>query len=106
MSDESKREAVAGAMKRLAEDAENVAGLGAGMLGGERIASDIKTVLSALAAPAEGYVMVPVEPTEAMIEAFYEATEITPVGAIREFPAGWSAMIAACLPAAPTGEGK
>lgn len=38
------------AMRRLAEDAENEAGLGAGMLGGARIAADIRTVLSALRA--------------------------------------------------------
>jgi len=42
--------ALSEAMRRLAEDAENEAGLGAGMLGGARIAADIRTVLSALRA--------------------------------------------------------
>ena len=72
--------------------------------------STIKAIL-ALAAPAEGYVLVPVEPTEAMIEAgrdaasFYVATYeegITPIEPVAAIV--YRAMIAACLPAAPTGE--
>lgn len=43
-------EELAGAMRRLADDAENEAGLGAGILGGARIAADIRTVLAALRA--------------------------------------------------------
>ncbi len=39
--------------------------------------------------------LVPVEPTEAMLEAFYEATEVLATGTIRGFLDGWEAMLAA-----------
>lgn len=63
-------------------------------------ASDLRSLL-ALAAPAEGYVLVPVEPTEAMVT---KAVAFTPANVSRvDISKVWSAMIAACLPAAPTG---
>lgn len=51
-------------------------------------------------AEADGWVMVPREPTAAMVEKFYAATEITREGTIRHFVKGWSAMLAA-TPKAP-----
>lgn len=59
---------------------------------------DFRSLL-ALAAPADGYVLVPVEPTEAMLDAMF-AGYVKSDGSYRE---AYRAMIAACLPAAPTG---
>ena len=58
----------------------------------------------ALAAPADGYVLVPVEPTEAMIEAGRDAAQSASAHSAfwaDEAKSIWSAMIAACLPAGP-----
>lgn len=95
---------------------------------------DLRAIL-ALAAPAEGYVLVPVEPTEAMIlagaiaameaatpfmdEDFWKARHVASIERMKAGDFGsddekakgvacgaalYRAMIAACLPAAPTGE--
>lgn len=57
----------------------------------------------ALAAPAEGYVLVPVEPTEAMMRAGRASDDQPSEGQDADLAANYRAMIAACLPAAPTG---
>lgn len=70
----------------------------------EDIADQIIKAILALAAPAEGYVLVPVEPTEAMIDAadtMGNRLAGSDIGTDDMTRYIWSAMIAACLPAAP-----
>lgn len=73
-----------------------------------RISREIAALTSQAAQPAEanGWVMVPREPTAAMVEKFYAATEITREGTIRHFVKGWSAMLAATPKAPATDAGE
>lgn len=58
-------------------------------MGGQMYAAELAAIVAALT-PPEGFVLVPVVPTEAMLEAGWDADE-----AVADVPTTWAAMLAA-----------